>query len=71
MKAPSSPNQSLHSKLAWRKSSRSPSGGNGQTCVEVATAAKYMAVRDSTLGSSSPVITLTAIEYSNLLKQLR
>jgi hypothetical protein len=52
----------------WRKSSYS----HGQdTCVEVATAAGWVGVRDSTLGVHSPVMLVGPGEWRALLGQLR
>ncbi|MBA2324587.1 MAG: DUF397 domain-containing protein [Pseudonocardiales bacterium] len=45
----------------WRKSSHS----QGQTnCVEVATAAGWVGVRDSKLGADSPILTFTQPEWA-------
>jgi Domain of unknown function (DUF397) len=52
----------------WRKSSHSQ-GQN--TCVEVASAAGWVGVRDSTLGVHSPVLLVGPGEWRALLGQLR
>ncbi|WP_243793054.1 DUF397 domain-containing protein [Saccharopolyspora gloriosae] len=46
----------------WRKSSRSHAA-NG--CVEVGSAADRVGVRDSKLGSASPVLVFTASEWAS------
>lgn len=45
----------------WRKSRRSHAA-NG--CVEVGTSTDHVGVRDSKLGSTSPVLLFTASEWS-------
>lgn len=45
----------------WRKSSRSHAA-NG--CVEVGSSSDHVGVRDSKLGSTSPVLLFTASEWS-------
>lgn len=62
--------QRCHDRLNWRKSTRSPSGGNGQTCVEIAATSSVMAVRDSALGVKSPIFTLRNADYDGLLKHI-
>ena len=45
----------------WRKSSHSQ-GMNG--CVEIATAADWVGIRDSKLGTDSPILTVTTAEWT-------
>jgi hypothetical protein len=52
----------------WSKSSHSK-GEN--TCVEVATAAGWVGVRDSTLGVDSPVLVVDPGQWRTLLGRLR
>lgn len=53
------------SRAAWRKSSRSNSGGN---CVEVAANVPGVAlVRDSKLGDSSPIIATSPTAFATFL----
>jgi len=46
----------------WRKSSYSNGGANN--CVEVATSAGWVGVRDSKLGTDSPILTFTEAEWA-------
>jgi hypothetical protein len=53
---------------AWRKSSYS---GSGNACVEVADLPGGTAVRDSKLGDASPVLSVTAPQWSALIAGVR
>jgi len=46
----------------WRKSSHS--GGPANNCVEVASGAGWVGVRDSKLGADSPILTFTEGEWA-------
>ncbi|MGH8795293.1 MAG: DUF397 domain-containing protein [Stackebrandtia sp.] len=50
----------------WRKSSRSGSQPSG-SCVETRLHAERFQVRDSKLGDASPVLSLTAEDFTGLL----
>ena len=56
--------------MVWRKSSRSPSTGNAQNCVELAKTTGRVFVRDSTLGPQSPLLSLPVDELRALKNQL-
>ncbi|MGH3569400.1 MAG: DUF397 domain-containing protein [Pseudonocardia sp.] len=45
----------------WRKSSHSRLANN---CVEVAAASGWVGIRDSKLGTDSPILTITTAEWA-------
>lgn len=53
----------------WRKSSRS--GGNGGQCVEVRKLSTDVDVRDSKLGDSSPILSVSRSEFASILGALK
>lgn len=48
-------------RATWRKSSHSQRANN---CVEIATAADWVGIRDSKLGTDSPILTITTAEWT-------
>lgn len=54
----------------WRKSTRSASTGNGD-CVESRPTPAGFELRDSKLGSNSPIFALLAEDFSTLLGNLK
>ena len=57
------------SKAVWRKSSRS--NGGGSECVEVANVTDATGVRDSKLGSTSPILPFTTQAWSAFLTDVK
>jgi hypothetical protein len=53
----------------WRKSSYS--GGQGGTCVEVGTAARMVAVRDTKDNGTGPVLRVSSADWSRFTKALK
>lgn len=52
----------------WRTSSRT---GQGQNCVEVAAVSGWVGVRDSKLGTTSPILAFTASAWHTLIAQIK
>lgn len=52
----------------WRKPTRSNGAGN---CVEVAQLPGVTAIRDSKLGASSPVLTLTPARFAAFTEEIK
>ena len=55
----------MNTRGPWRKSTRS--GGSNGNCVEARGHSGRIDVRDSKLGQHSPILQLTAEDYSGLL----
>lgn len=53
----------------WRKARAS--GDNGGGCVQVGYATDLVGIRDTTLGESSPIVTVTATTFSALQDAIR
>jgi hypothetical protein len=54
----------------WRKSTRSSDSGNGD-CVEARPAPAGFEIRDSKLGSESPILAASAEDFTTLLGTLK
>ncbi len=59
---------SLAANLNWRKSTRS---GQQQSCVEVADSSGETLVRDTKLGSASPILVFPPVRWQAFLITLR
>ena len=51
----------------WRKSARSTTSGN-QNCVEARSNSEVLQVRDSKLGSASPIMSMGTGDFDALLR---